>query len=281
MNYRHIFHAGNFADAMKHAILVRILLYLALKPAGFRVIDTHAGEGAYQLARDEAARTGEWRNGVARLGAIDPASPAGLLLAPYRACVGPCDAEGRPAIYPGSPKLIQALLRAPDRAIFCETSAPARKALITATGHDGRIKCPAIDGWTALRAFVPPPERRGLVLVDPPFEAADEFARLAETVFEAWRKWPTGVFALWYPVKKPAAGRDLAADLAQRGVKKLLRLELGIAPVLEGERLARCGLLLVNPPHVLEAEARILLPALAAAFAQQAGSSLIEATASA
>ena len=281
MNYRHIFHAGNFADVMKHAVLVRVLLYFARKDAPYRVIDTHAGEGAYDLSRDEAARTGEWRGGIGRLAAINPASPKPARCS-RRTAHWSAPATRRESQKPirDRQEIAQVLMRKQDRAIFCELFAPAREKLVATLGHDGRIKCPALDGWTALKAFVPPPERRGLVLIDPPFEAADEFARLAETFGEAWKKWPTGTFLLWYPVKSRRIGNDLRAAIADFGVTNLLRLELGVAPVAQDGPLTRSGLIVVNPPFVLAEEMRVLLPVLAKTLGESgSGDFLIEPSA--
>ena len=261
MNYDHAYHAGNFADVVKHIVLTRILLHLALKPASFRFIDTHAGAGVYDLASDAAARTGEWHGGVGRLARIDPASAAGELLAPYR---GLLRADGQqPFRYPGSPKIAQAFLRANDRALFCETQPAVRAQLAAALGRDTRVKILALDGWTALGAVVPPPERRGLVLVDPPFEAPDEWDRMAAIAGAAFRKWRTGIFMLWYPIKVFAGRDDLVRALRARGVGELLRIEFGVERVDPGGPLARAGLLVLNAPYTLADQMRTVLPALA------------------
>ena len=263
MNYSHAFHAGNFADVVKHVVLVRILQHLAKKPTPFRVIDTHAGSGLYDLAGDEATRTGEWREGVGRLGSIDPATEAGALLAPYRALI---DADVAALRYPGSPLLAQRLLRDADRAIFCETQAPVRQRLARALGRDRRAKILEIDGWTALGACVPPPERRGLALADPPFEATDEFSRMAGAFANAFRKWRTGIYLLWYPVKSFERRDAFWTALAATGAPELLRIEFGIAPVDSAGGLTRTGLAVANPPFMLADEMRIVLPGLAQAL---------------
>lgn len=261
MNYRHAFHAGNFADVFKHALLVRILLYLNRKDAPYRVIDTHAGAGVYDLSGEEAERTGEWRDGIGRLARLRPDDEASALLAPYLEIVGPRDAQGRPDAYPGSPRIAQKLARPGDRLVFCDKHPEAFAALKRRFARDRRAKILELDGWTALGAFTPPPERRGLVLVDPPFEAAGEFDRLARRFAAAHARWSTGVYALWHPVKDPHEARDLWAAVTSSGVKRALRLELAVAPPAAGG-LTRTGLVVVNPPYVLEAEARALLPAL-------------------
>lgn len=269
MNYRHAFHAGNFADVFKHALLTRILLYLNRKETPYRVIDTHAGEGAYDLAREEADRTGEWRDGIGRLRALASDGDAARLLAPFLDIVGACDCEGRPLLYPGSPLIAQKLARRTDRLLFCDKHPDAFAALKRRFAREKRAKILDIDGWTALGAFVPPPERRGLVLVDPPFEQPDEFARLAKAFAAAYAKWSTGVYALWHPVKDPRDARDLWAAVRASGAKAL-RLELAVAPLSAGG-LTRTGLVVVNPPWVLEEDARTLLPALARLLERAAG----------
>jgi 23S rRNA (adenine2030-N6)-methyltransferase len=272
MNYRHAFHAGNFADVFKHALLARLLLYLTRKEAPFRVVDTHAGEGAYDLAADEAERTGEWRSGVGRLADLSGAA-ARLrdLLAPYLDIVGPLDAEGRPALYPGSPLIATHFLRAQDRAVFCELRPDAFEALQARFARDKRVKTIHLDGYVGLAAFVPPKERRGLVLIDPPFEQRDETERMLKTFLEAHRKWPTGIYALWRPIKDEAEQRWLLGALRASGVKKILRLDLSVGGADEDQKLRRTGLVVVNPPFTFEEEARELSAFLAQRLAQGPG----------
>lgn len=270
MNYRHGFHAGNFADVFKHALLTRLLVYLARKDAPFRVIDTHAGEGAYDLRADEATRTGEWRGGISRLADLTRAdAPTRELLAPYLDIVGPLGVDGRPAIYPGSPVIAQRLMRKDDRAIFCELRPDAFAHLRAQVARDKRVKAIQLDGYVGAGAFVPPKERRGLVLIDPPFERRAEFRAMFEAFFEAHRKWPTGIYALWHPLKDFSETRRFFDDLRESGIKRILRLELSIGGA--GEGLRRSGLAVVNPPYVFEEEARELLPFLAGALAQGEG----------
>jgi 23S rRNA (adenine2030-N6)-methyltransferase len=269
MNYRHAFHAGNFADVVKHAALVRVLVHLRAKPAPFRVIDTHAGAGRYDLAGPEAGRSLEWREGIQRLIAAPVAAAAGALLAPYLDAVAAINPAGQLATYPGSPALALAFLRTQDRLTACELEPHAAAALARDLGGDRRSKAVAIDGWTALHAYVPPKERRGLVLVDPSFEDADEFPRLAETLETAHRKWASGIFLLWYPIKERAAPDALARRLRRSGIPKVLRAELSVRR--ERGRLGACGLIVVNPPWTLDRELRVLLPALAAALSDDGG----------
>ena len=279
MNYRHAFHAGNFADVFKHLLLARILAYMTLKDAPLRYVDTHAGIGRYDLAGEEAQRTLEWREGVGRIPLRDLPGPLAELVAPWFHALGERDAQGRPASYPGSPALAQALLRPQDKLILCELHPQDFRALRANMGRDGRVKCIEIDGYTGLRAFVPPPERRGLVVIDPPFEATDEFDRMAQAFLDAWRKWPTGVYALWHPVKDERAANAFYKNLRAAGVDKLLRLELRLAPPSAEGRLAGTGLAVVNPPHVLAQEARALLPWLASRMGGPQASVRIDETA--
>src|SRR5262245_2272809 len=271
MNYRHAFHAGSFADVLKHAVLVRILVHLRAKPVAFRVIDTHAGAGRYDLTGPEASRGGEWRDGIGRLLDTAIGEEARALLAPYLAAVAACNGGGRLATYPGSPLLVRALLRPQDRLIACELEPVAAAALARNLARDARCKAVAIDGWTALNAYVPPKERRGLVVVDPPFEETSEFARLAQGLETAHRKWPSGTYLLWYPIKERDGPDALARRLRRSSLAKILRVELSM-PVPRGSvRLGACGLIVVNPPWTLAPELEILLPQLAAALAGDRG----------
>src|SRR5271165_2766045 len=192
MNYRHAFHAGGFADVIKHIVLVRILTHLHDKPAAFRVIDSHAGAGLYDLTSDEAHRGGEWLTGIARVMQARFSEKALGLLTPYLDIVRAFNPDRELKAYPGSPLIARALLRPQDRLTACETEPGARKRLIDALRRDTQARVVDLDGWTALPAFVPPNERRGLVLIDPPYEAKDEFEHLADGFGEAFAKWPTG-----------------------------------------------------------------------------------------
>jgi 23S rRNA (adenine2030-N6)-methyltransferase len=270
MNYRHAYHAGNFADVIKHAVLVRILTHLREKPAAFRVIDTHAGAGVYDLGGAEAGKTMEWRDGIERLrrATLDPAVRA--LLSSYLDAVEAFNPDGPLTRYPGSPKLVQSLLRRQDRLIACELEPQAAAALEHALRGDTRAKAVAIDGWTALAAYVPPKERRGLVLIDPPFEQPDEFSRLAEGLAAAHRKWPTGSYLIWYPIKDQDAVRGFTRTLARLALPKMLRMELILATAGPDLGLRGSGLIAVNPPWRLHDELAVLLPALAAVLSRNA-----------
>jgi 23S rRNA (adenine2030-N6)-methyltransferase len=282
MNYRHAYHAGNFADVFKHAVLVRILVHLGGKPAAYRVIDTHAGAALYDLAGPEAARSGEWRAGIGRLMEAQLAPGLRRLLAPYLEAVVACNPPGRLTTYPGSPALARALLRSQDRLVACEIEPNALASLKHNLGHDRRLKVIAIDGWTALNAYVPPPERRGLVLIDPPYEEAADFGSLAAGLDRAHRKWTGGIYVLWYPIKGRNEPDTLARRLARSGIRKIMRAELNIGPAGIGPaeapsaRLAGCGLIVVNPPWHLEEELAELLPGLATILSPGAGQARID-----
>jgi 23S rRNA (adenine2030-N6)-methyltransferase len=267
MNYRHAFHAGSFADVIKHIILVRILTYLQEKPAAFRIIDTHAGAGLYDLTGDEASRSGEWLTGIARIMQARFTDPSAALVTPYLDIVRAFNPKAELITYPGSPLIARALLRPQDRMTACELAPAPRKELIDALRRDPQARVVDLDGWVALPAFVPPNERRGLVLIDPPFEAKDEFDRMGEGFTTAFAKWPTGTYLLWYPAKSRRATDDLAQRVAVAAVAakppgKVLRVEFSVAPQVAGVGLTSTGLLVVNPPWTLHNELKLLLPEL-------------------
>jgi 23S rRNA (adenine2030-N6)-methyltransferase len=267
MNYRHAFHAGGFADVIKHIVLVRMLTYLQEKPAAFRVIDTHAGAGVYDLTSDEAQRGAEWLTGIARLMQARFSEAVLPLVQPYLDIVRAFNPQAALETYPGSPLIARALLRPQDRLTACEVEPKARKRLIDALRRDTQARVVDLDGWMALPAFVPPNERRGLVLIDPPFEQKDEFERMADGFAQAFAKWPTGSYLLWYPVKSRRATDNLArqvAETAGAGAQpgKCLRLEFSVAPQAADTGLISAGLLIVNPPWKLLGELKAILPEL-------------------
>jgi 23S rRNA (adenine2030-N6)-methyltransferase len=267
MNYRHAFHAGGFADVIKHIVLVRILTHLQEKQAAFRVIDTHAGAGIYDLAGEEARRGGEWLTGIARIMQARFSKGTAPLIKPYLDIVRSFNSGSNLQAYPGSPLIARALLRPQDRLTACELEPKARKHLIDALRRDTQARVVDLDGWLALPAFVPPNERRGVVLIDPTFEANDEFGRLSESFSEAFAKWPTGTYMLWYPAKSRRATDALARQVADAAAAvkppgKCLRLEFSTAPQTAQAALTSAGLLIVNPPWTLQGELRAILPEL-------------------
>jgi 23S rRNA (adenine2030-N6)-methyltransferase len=266
MNYRHAYHAGNFAEVVKHATLARVIAHLRAKPAPFRVLDTHAGAGVTDLAGPEASRTGEWRDGIGRLRSAALDARVSVLLAPYLDAVAAVNPAERLVAYPGSPALLRSWLRPQDRLVACELEPGAAAALARGMRGDPKVKVVAIDGWSALTAYLPPKERRGAVLIDPPFEQPGEFDRLAEGLAGAHRKWATGIYLAWYPIKDRRESDAFVRKLARSRIPNILRAELLIAPDRAATRLAGTGLIVVNPPWTLEGELGLLLPALAAAL---------------
>ena len=245
MNYRHVFHAGNHADVFKHAALTLILEHLAAKPQPFAVIDTHAGVGAYDLTSEAARRTREYEAGVALVfGRPLAAAPA------YAALLAAMNPDGL-AHYPGSPEIAVQMLRAQDRLMLCELHAADAAALKARYRADPRVHVHRRDGYEAATALAPFPERRGLVLIDPPYEAPGEAARVAATLAAALKKWPTGIFCAWHPIKDHGVGDALAAAARASGFPKALRAEF-LAYPMDGVGMAGGGLLIANAPWKLD-----------------------------
>jgi 23S rRNA (adenine2030-N6)-methyltransferase len=268
MNYRHAFHAGNFADVFKHNILARILTHLREKTAPFRVIDTHAGEGLYDLAGEEATRTGEWRDGIGRLAGVKLPADAAALMATYFSALRACNGAGAWRYYPGSPVLARHLLRPQDRLVACELEPRAAAVLSRQLRACPAAKVVCIDGWIALNAYVPAKERRGLVIVDPAFEQPNDLTRLANGVAAAYRKWPTGIYLLWYPIKGHDEKDRVIKTLRRAGIEKCLRAEFAVASPQRAGVLNACGVIVVNAPWRLAAEIRTIAPALLNALAR-------------
>jgi len=270
MNYRHAFHAGNFADVLKHAVLARILVHLAAKPTPFRVLDTHAGIGLYDLAADEASRTGEWLDGIARLLAEPLPEPVAALLAPWLDAVALANGltsarrldVTRLARYPGSPLVVRAGLRHDDRAQVTELHPADAATLAALFAGDSRLKVTELDGWLALKSFLPFKERRGLVVIDPPFEKEGEFDRIVDGLVAAHRRFATGIYMVWHTWKNPAEIARYHRRLADSGLRRILSVEFAVAPVRPDGPLTACGLTLVNPPWKLAEEIEVLLPTL-------------------
>lgn len=261
MNYRHAFHAGNAADCVKHALLVWLAEAMRRKPAGFLAVDTHAGTGRTDLAGEEAGRTGEWRAGIGRLWPEPPeALREYVSLALPEGVPGEGEAGARP--YLGSPALLRALLRPQDRLVCCELHPEDHGALRRLFRGDAQVAVHLRDGHEALRAFLPPPERRALVVIDPPFEAPGEFARLAATLAGAHARFPGGVLAAWYPIKHRAPVRAFHAAVREGGMRDVVAAELWLREATDPGRLNGSGLLVVNPPWRFEEEAGGVLGAL-------------------
>jgi len=279
MNYRHQFHAGNFADAMKHALFVRLLRALQRKEKGILYLDTHAGRGRYDLAAaaagDTLARRPEWPEGIGRLWSL-PAGDVPDVFGEYLALVREFDRRegnltGAPRFYPGSPWLAHALARPVDRLVFCEKHPAECGALRAEFAGLPRVAVLEDDGYTAVLAQLPPRERRALLLIDPPFEEADEFARLAQALAEGLRRFASGTFAIWYPLTARAKVDEFLTAVRNLAPPPTLAIELDIAGADAAIKLKGCGLLVLNPPWQFDAEAGAIVNALAGHLAQAPG----------
>ena len=248
---------------MKHIILTRLIEYLKKKDAAFRVIDTHAGIGRYDLTGEIAKRSPEWLDGIGKVMAKGLPQKATALAAPYLAVIKSENPGEKLTTYPGSPLLVRRLLRPQDRLSALELHPEYAERLGKLFDGDFQVRVIHLDGWLALNAHLPPKEKRGLVLVDPPFEEPDEFGRLVDGLLKAHRKFPAGIYALWYPLKDTRAVHDFISDMRATEIPRMLRVELSVRPATNPPRLHGSGLILVNPPFVLEDELRALMPALA------------------
>lgn len=267
MNYRHAYHAGNFADVVKHLALVAALLHLRKKDKPFAVIDSHGGCGLYDLAAEAARKTGEAEAGIEKLRPLTGAAGLPAALAAYLDLVA---AEG-PGQYPGSPRLAARLLRDHDRLVAIEKHPEDAAALAAALAPFPRATAVTGDGYARLSKLLPPAERRGLILIDPPYEAPDEFETAARALQAAWRRFATGIYMLWFPVKSPAAADAFCGEVLSAGMARALRLDIALPAAGAGKtgaeagraRMAAAGLLVLNPPYGLDAAMRDAAPILA------------------
>lgn len=274
MNYRHAYHAGNFADVLKHAVLALVIEHLKQKPAPFRVIDTHAGRGLYRLDDEAAQKTGEWQDGIGRLmGPEAPPLPVAMqtILAPYLDVLRKHNADRPFTCYPGSPLIALDLMRPQDHLIANELHPDDGRTLKEAMAHDLRAKVLTIDAWQALKALLPPKERRGVILVDPPFEEPGELARLAKGLGDALRRFATGTYLLWYPIKAASTTSELVRALPAIDDDKLAVAELNVRYLDGALKLAGTGLAIINPPFTLLPKLDVLLPFLAERLSQGPG----------
>jgi 23S rRNA (adenine2030-N6)-methyltransferase len=245
MNYRHIYHAGNFADVAKHVALLYCLQALQRKDAPYFALDTHAGRGVYDLQAPEAQKSGEALHGVQALVARAFGNPS---LAQYFGAIRARRGK-RLARYPGSAALMASALRAQDRAIFIELLPAEARALEREVDSLGKIRTDIGDGYAALKALLPPPERRGLVLIDPPYESIEELKTMLQAFSLAYRRWPEGIYLLWYPIRSAVQREGVQARIEALRIPKVLCADLAIFPDDAGIGLAGSGLALVNPPY--------------------------------
>jgi 23S rRNA (adenine2030-N6)-methyltransferase len=271
MNYRHIYHAGNFADIAKHVGLLYCLEALKRKDSPFFALDTHAGRGSYDLQAPEAQKSGEAERGIQKL--IDTGLGVAALKAYFEAI---CARRGkRLARYPGSPALIAAALRSQDRALFMELLPAEARAIEREIVSGGRVRTEIGDGYAALKAFLPPEERRGLVLIDPPYESLDELKIMLSSFTEAYRRWPSGTYLIWYPIRSATQRSMVHARFETLRIPKMLFADLAIHPDDAGLGLAGSGLMLVNPPFGADDYLQQAYTAIHAAVAT-AGSGYVE-----
>jgi len=274
MNYRHAYHAGNFADVFKHAILMLLIEHLREKDKPFTVIDTHAGIGMYDLMGEAAQKTLEYQGGIMRLMAAPSLSPP---LARFRQLVADITGVQGDELtrYPGSPRLARSLLRAGDRLQLIEMHPEDVQALRAGFARDRQTIIHHIDAYQALKALLPPTPRRGLVLIDPPFEQTDEFSQIVAGLKEAHRRWATGIYAVWYPLKDREPVERFHRKLAATGIRRILDVELTLQP-LDGEHLYGCGMIMINPPWQLDTELGPLITELARLFAGADGRATVQ-----
>lgn len=275
MNYRHVYHAGNFADVLKHIVLTRIIIHLQLKDKAFRVIDTHAGTGRYDLNSEEAQKTGEWRDGIGRLLRAEIPTDLSPMIKPYLDLMDKGDGGKLLSFYPGSPLIARKLFRKQDRLALSELHPQDVEQLRQLFSGDYQVRVNQLDGWLALGGHLPPKEKRGLVLVDPPFEQQGEFDRLEQGLANAHKRWAGGSYCLWYPVKDRRQTDAFCRNIAALAIAKTLRIELHIQRPSSDRGLNGCGLIVVNPPYTLEAEMKKLLPWLCKLLRQGDGGGFV------
>jgi 23S rRNA (adenine2030-N6)-methyltransferase len=248
LNYRHAYHAGNFADVHKHVTLLALLEHLQKKPTPIFVLDTHAGRGEYDLNSPEARRGNESQVGIGRVRSATLSDP---LLQRYLSLV-----DSTRGFYPGSPLIVANTVRDGDRAVFVERHPEEANALQRVLGQRKRMSVLEEDGYGALRAHLPPKENRGLVLIDPPYEKDTEFGDATKALLAALKRWPNGVYCLWYPLKPGSPELRMYRTLTESGTKKILKSTLNVRPSDSPLGLNGSGLMIVNPPWQLDEQLR-------------------------
>ena len=267
MNYRHIYHAGNFADCLKHTVFSRIITYMQRKDKAFRIVDTHAGPGIYDLSSEEAQKTGEWQDGIGRLLQAEWSKKAKELLEPYFSAVQAYNTDDKLQHYPGSPMLARHLMRQQDRLTLNELHPEDFKSLAKHFAGDIQVKTQEISGWSGLKSNLPPKEKRGILLVDPAFEEKGDFFRMVRGAGEALERFSTGTMCFWYPIKHGLEMKEFNLDMVNVvGHPNTIVTELWVK---DGEKsLNGSGMVIVNPPFTLINELRIILPEMAKILSQ-------------
>jgi len=266
LNYRHAYHAGNYADVMKHVLYMAVIDYLKLKDKPFFILDTHAGAGLTDLSGIEAQKTGEFHHGIELVLQAEPRHP---LIESYVARIERLGG-GNLTSYPGSPLIARDMMREEDRMALCELHPEDAATLKSLFRRDPQVGVHEMNGYVALKSMLPPKERRGVVLIDPPFEQRSEFDDLLIALKEATIRWPGGTYMIWYPVKDPSVSGAFLERLMNEGPPRTLLCELRLeAP--DPTRMTGCGMIIVNPPWTLAGEARALLDWLVALLARGPG----------
>ncbi|MFC6673034.1 23S rRNA (adenine(2030)-N(6))-methyltransferase RlmJ [Marinobacterium aestuariivivens] len=267
LSYRHAYHAGNYADVLKHLVLASTLEYMTRKDKPLLYLDTHAGAGRYRLSESMAQKKAEYRDGVGRLWGRDLPD----VLTPLMAVLERLNPTGKLEYYPGSPLIAAELLRPQDRLRLFELHPSDLRLLTGNFAADRRVRIEDSDGFASLKALLPPPSRRALVLIDPPYEQKDDYRRVVRAVLEGYQRFPTGTCLVWYPVVDRSRIDEMARGLKAGGIRNLWQVELGLAPDSEGFGMTSSGLFMINPPWILEAELKEALPELAKRLAPEQG----------
>lgn len=272
MNYRHAYHAGNFADVLKHVIVALVITYMKRKPQPFRVIDTHAGRGVYDLTGTEAGKTCEWKDGIGRLMTAALSDAASALLAPYfDALQIPQGSE--PDTYPGSPLIARRLMRHSDVLIANELHPDEADVLDAALARQPNTRVTRLDAYTAIKSLLPPKERRGVILIDPPFESGDEFERVVAAIADGLARFETGTFVVWYPAKDPLRVDTFRGLVARNLRRTALDVSLKICAAAPGLGLTETGVIVINPPYTLVSELEVVMPELVRVLGDGGGAS--------
>lgn len=260
MNYRHIYHAGNFADVVKHIILVSIIESLMMKEKPFCYIDTHAGSGRYNLLSTEAQKTHEFSSGIIRL--INEDGPKPTLIEEYLQAVKNINPNDKLQFYPGSPRIAYHFLREQDRMVLCELHPEVFKLLKQEFNTDKQVAVHFLDGYQALKAFLPPKPNRGIVLIDPPYEVPNEFELIIKALVMATKRWPQGIYMVWYPIKNRQQITRFHQSLKQTEIAKILMAELNLFPDDSPLALNGSGMIIINPPWQFDKKLNQIFPYL-------------------
>ncbi|NVK40197.1 MAG: 23S rRNA (adenine(2030)-N(6))-methyltransferase RlmJ [Oceanospirillaceae bacterium] len=272
LSYRHAYHAGNYADVLKHLVLAHTLEYMTRKDKALLYLDSHAGAGGYRLGEPMAQKKAEFRDGIGRLWKDDGIAA----LAPLMQLLQRLNPNGELAYYPGSPLIAAQLLRPQDQLRLFELHPRDRELLERNFAKDRRVRIEGSDGFASLKALLPPPSRRALVLIDPPYEQKDDYRKVVRAVLEGHKRFPTLTGLIWYPVVSRARIDEMAQGLRRGGIRNLWQTELGIAPDSDGYGMTSSGLFMINPPWTLAAELKQALPALVERLAPEQGRWMLE-----